>query len=96
MTHAGAVEEPIQVSHSDQQMLFTSVSPWGDSGQQMTGAEAVREARTGCVPCMPRQPLSWIVSSGHRSVCGLGEALSPGTSSCLEQMPPSAGPGRSC
>lgn len=40
MTHAGAVEEPIQVSHSDQQMLFTSVSPWGDSGQQMTGAEA--------------------------------------------------------
>lgn len=75
MTHAGAVEKLVKVSHSDQQMLFTSVSPWGDSGQQMvTGAEAVREAKAGCVPCMPCQPLS---SSGHRSVCELGAALSP-------------------
>lgn len=87
----GAEEEPVQVSYSDQQMLFMRLCLPGEtwvSSQLTAGAGAEGEAAAGCIPYTTGQPLNWIISTQHRYVCGLGEQ--PSASTAWEEFLPEA------
>ena len=87
----GAEEELVQVSHSDQQMLFMRMCLPGEtwvSSQLTAGAGAVGEAGAGCVPYTMSQPLNRSISTRHRYVCGLGEQ--PSASTAWDEFLPGA------
>jgi len=65
----GDRKELAEVSHSDQQMLFTRASLPGQTWvRSQLAAGAVGE-----VPYTTSLPLKWSILTRHRYVCGLGE-----------------------